>query len=336
MGARLKAFAAVGVGMLASSCAGFTAKDFAERVAKTGVQAGGGMVQANVESDAKCKKLDVEPGVKEEYALGGALAIEFVKRGGGLMLATDEDKKLHTYVNVVGKNLAAQSARPTLEWNFGVLNDSEHFNALSAPGGYVFVTRKVLQELDNEGQLAGVLAHEIAHVAGKHAIRKYNEQKVSACKTAHTLQGGKKAVLAFPGADALLAALDGDGTVDLDENPGLLGSLAEKTTEAVIDDGNEPGLEFEADRMAVQLMVSAGYDPDDYRRLIAKTTEATTFANHPKKADRVKKLVEYINTLKPTEGEFAALSTEGLHSPPLKQPDYGVIKSATGVAKDVK
>jgi hypothetical protein len=326
MGLRLTVFAALGMGVLVAPCGGFNASNLAKGANVLG-NAGDGLAKAEVE----CKKLDVEPGVKEEYALGGVLAIHFVQHGGGLMLASNEDKKLHTYLNTVGKNLAAQSARPTLEWTFGVLNDSTQVNAVSAPGGYVFVTRKLLQEIDNEGQLAGVLAHEIAHVVLKHSIHKYNEQKVSTCKLAMV----GKSVLSPGSTERLSKSKDGDGTLDLDEDPGLLGNLAEKTMNALAK-GNEPKLEFEADRMAAQLLVSAGYDPDDYRRLIAKTTEDTRMtANHPKKSERVRKLYEYLDTLKGKEGEFPEVATVGLRSPPLKQPDYAVIRRpVTGVAKD--
>ena len=328
MDPRLKTFAVLGMGVLTASCSGLNLDTLAKGVEVASTM-GSGVVEA-----ADCKKLDVDPSVAEEYALGGALTVHFVQRGGGLMFATEEDKRLHDYVNIVGKNLAAQSLRPTLEWTFGVLNDTEQFNALSAPGGYVLVTRRLLRELDNEGQLAGVLAHEIAHGVLKHAIRKYNAQKVTACQGARLAKAGGKAVLSAANKDSLLAALEGDGTLDLDGEPGLLSYFAEKTVSA-IDDGNEPDLEFEADRMAARLMLSAGYDPADYLGLISKMTDVTHQKNHPRKAVRREKLVEYLDTLKGKEGEFPEVATVGLRSPPLKQPDYAVIRRpVTGVAKD--
>ncbi|MFP2908838.1 M48 family metalloprotease [Pyxidicoccus sp. 3LFB2] len=332
MGLRLTVLAALGVGVLAAPCGGFKPSDLT-----TGANVLGKVSDA-AEKTGECKKLDVDPSVSEEYALGGALAIHFVQRGGGLVQekagGTERrpDKALHDYVNIVGKNLAAQSLRPTLEWTFGVMEDRKQFNAVSTPGGYVFISRKVLETVDNEGQLAGVLAHEISHVVLKHAIRQYNEAKVSTCKG--VILG--EALLSPSAAEVLSAGRKGDGTLDLDKEPGLLGNLAEKTVDTFVNDGNDESLEFEADRMAAQLLLSAGYDPDDYRRLIAKTTELTAFVNHPKKAERVKKLVAYIQTLKGKEGEFQDLVTEGLHSPPLKASALAAIRSGAGtdVAKD--
>jgi predicted Zn-dependent protease len=320
MGLRMTVVAALGMGVLAAPCGGLSPS-----AVSTGLDVATRLGGAAVNASEQCKKLDVEPSVKEEYALGGALAINWVQRGSGLM----KDEALHRYVNIVGKNLAAQSPRPTLEWTFGVLNDDKQFNAISAPGGYVFVTRRLLRELDNEGQLAGVLAHEIAHVALKHAIHQYNATKVKTC--VGVMLGE---VFLPPGAAAALSAgRDGDGTLNLDDNPGLLGNLAEGTIN-IFDDGNSEEQELAADRMAVQLMLSAGYDADDFRRLIAKTTEDTTFVDHPKKSKRVKELVTYLDTLKPREDEFTELTTGGRHSPPLKPEFTAAIRP--NVARDVK
>lgn len=320
MGVRMRVFAVVGVAGLAVSCKGFDASRLASGAAlmeHAGV--------ASARSEANCRKLEVDPTVEEEYAIGSAMAISWVQRGGGLLHGEGADA-LHRYLNIVGKNLAAQSARPTLEWTFGVIDDSKSFNAVSAPGGYVFVTRKLLANVENEGQLAGVLAHEIAHVVLKHSIQKYNASKVGLCKTAAI----SNAVV--PGFGQLVAG-GKDGHLDLDGDPALLGDVTERTLN-VFDKGNNEEQEHAADQMAVELMMSAGYDPEDYRRLIAKTTEDTTQPNHPKKGERVKRMVAFLGKLNGTKAdEFAALSTEGLHSPPLKQPEFAIIRPATGVAK---
>src|SRR5262249_45419213 len=81
---------------------------------------------------------------------------------------------LQRYVNQVGRWLSLHSDRPDLDWRFGVL-DTDNLNAFATPGGYVLVTKGLLARLKNEAELAGVLAHEIAHVVKKHhltAIRK--------------------------------------------------------------------------------------------------------------------------------------------------------------------
>ncbi|QSQ20670.1 M48 family metalloprotease [Pyxidicoccus parkwayensis] len=317
---RTRMFLVAGVAGLAVSCKGFDASRLGgAALERTGL--------ASKRAEENCKKLEVDPTVEEEYAIGSAMAINWVQRGGGLLHGDGADA-LHRYLNIVGKNLAAQSARPTLEWTFGVIDDTKSFNAVSAPGGYVFVTRKLLANLENEGQLAGVLAHEISHVVLKHTIEKYNSSKVSLCKTAMITDA------LVPGSGQLVAG-GKDGHLDLDGDPALLGNAAESTLN-YFDKGNNKEQEFKADQMAIELMLSAGYDPEDYRRLIAKTTEDTVQPNHPSKTERVKKMVAFLDTLRAKkEDAFAGLSTEGVHSPPLKQPEYAIIRPApAGVAKD--
>src|SRR5262245_57565468 len=72
------------------------------------------------------------------------------------------DDKLRRYVEDVGMRLARESPRPNLPWHFDIV-DTPAVNAFALPGGFVYITRGILPYLDNEAQLAGVLAHEIGH-----------------------------------------------------------------------------------------------------------------------------------------------------------------------------
>lgn len=103
-------------------------------------------------------------------------AIRWVQQLGGLVVQTppgaktddlpgldgaslsDDGAKLTAYVDAVGKNLAAQSSRPSLPWTFAVLKNSSR-SAYAAPGGIVLVSKGMLAQCENEAQLAGVLAH---------------------------------------------------------------------------------------------------------------------------------------------------------------------------------
>jgi predicted Zn-dependent protease len=70
----------------------------------------------------------------------------------------------------VGLSLAVNSNRPELTYHFAVLNTSE-INAYAAPGGYIFVTRGAIEKMQDESELAGVIAHEMGHVNGKHVVK---------------------------------------------------------------------------------------------------------------------------------------------------------------------
>lgn len=102
---------------------------------------------------------------EEEIEVGGNLV-------SGLLGAAPlvNEPALQHYVNDVGYWIASQSERKDLPWRFGVI-DSEGVNAFAAPGGYVVITLGLYNLLDNEAQLAGVLAHEIAHVVQRHHLK---------------------------------------------------------------------------------------------------------------------------------------------------------------------
>lgn len=85
-----------------------------------------------------------------------------------------DDPALQSYVQGVAQPLARVSHRPLLDWQFKVM-DSPVVNAFAAPGGYVFVTRGLLAAVNDEAELAGVLAHEIGHVTARHSARNYSQ-----------------------------------------------------------------------------------------------------------------------------------------------------------------
>ncbi len=166
------------------------------------------------------------PGNSDEEKLGREVAGRLL---GAAALVQDE--ALQKYVNKVGRYVAAQSDRPDLNWTFGVI-ESPSVNAFAAPGGYVFVTRGLYALLQNEAELAGVLAHEIGHVNARHHVRLMQKQRVlSMGQEFLTQKAGHADVkkLVGNGAEILARTLDKES-------------------------------EFEADRLGVYYATRAGYD----------------------------------------------------------------------------
>jgi len=85
-----------------------------------------------------------------------------------------EDADLARYVNALGKRLGALSHQPNLTYSIQVL-DSPVVNAFAVPGGYVYLTRGILAYLNDEAELAGVVAHEIGHIAARHSAQQYSK-----------------------------------------------------------------------------------------------------------------------------------------------------------------
>lgn len=206
-------------------------------------------------------------GEAEEREFGGAIAVMIVQRFGGLV----KDEKLLRYVGLVGNAVAAVSSRANLQWHFGVL-DSDEVNAMSAPGGYVFITRGALKRMKSEAELAGVLAHEIGHVTKRHAVK-----IISNLKSLNSLSEGA-AMSAGPVAQARFRKV-----VD--------GYLKDYLTK-----GLPKETEYAADKVSVILLARIGYRTTGLRTFLSSMAAAqaikkeTFHDTHPDTADRLQKL----------------------------------------------
>ena len=185
-----------------------------------------------------------------------------------------DDPTLQRYVNNVGRWLASQSERPDLPWHFGVL-DAPEVNAFAVPGGTVFVTRGLVQRMQSESQLAGVLAHEISHVLRKHHLK--------------AIQKGAQTALA---GEALQQAVRDPSGIARDK----LISLGSELYTRGLDKSDE----YEADRLGVVIAARAGYDsyglPAVLQTLQAMNAQdsalALMFKTHPSPTDRLAALSE--------------------------------------------
>jgi hypothetical protein len=323
----------VGLGALALSCSTGRVNEFTHELG--GIVPGSKSAAERQEAHAECQKLNALPSDEEEYTLGGAIALNWVDQGGGL-LPLEPNAKLVRYLNVVGMNLGAQSSRPLMQWTFGILQSEESFNAISAPGGYIFVTRGLLRGVENEAQLAGVLAHEIAHVTSRHVLNRYTKLKVEECEQEgepfNTLKKAGQRVgssLAQKATNKLRAlGKSGGGPLDLNHHIDLLTGLTDTLVDKVVNGGLDEQDEYAADAEAVRLLVSAGYDPQEYVHFLDKLPEkARVLAHHPRKADRRKRLEALLNANPENKNDFPefAAGTEGLVQPPLP-PEFASVK----------
>jgi predicted Zn-dependent protease len=321
----------MGLGALVASCGG-------SRSAHPHMSQEGGnrmlqLAQERAETLRQCDAMRSQVAIREEYTLGGAVAVHWVQQGGGLMLESEPEQRMHRTLNLVGQNLAAQSGRPMLEWTFGVLDDPNTVNAASAPGGYVFVTRALLRNVENEAQLAGVLAHEIAHVVLKHALTRYDDVKVGQCTLAANFkfsQGLTRQVsreLMPEELEVVLKSLDSMGALDLDKDTSLLRVLTDQLVEQLVQQGFAHADEFAADELAVHLIASAGYDPREYVTFLGRLPEGRGFSHHPCNRERQQRLQALLDAKAPEDGfPELPLDTKALVKPPLP-PELTVARS---------
>ena len=202
-------------------------------------------------------------GIDKEVKIGREYAAEIDRQAKFV-----DDPVITEYVNRVGQNIVLHSDSK-IPFTIKVI-DSDEVNAFALPGGFFYVNKGLILVADNEAEVAGVMAHEIAHVTARHYVENQTKQSL--------LQ-----YLAM-GTSIFLGGIPGmiyQNTAGL----GLLGIFMKFSR----------GAEEEADKLGVQYMYAAGYDPGAmgtmFEKLESKNKKkpgliAKAFASHPAPPDR--------------------------------------------------
>lgn len=216
-----------------------------------------------------------------EIALGEAVARKLLERHG---LVTDT--RAMKYLTLVGKSVSLATERADLNFTFAIL-DTPEVNAFACPGGPVFVTRGLWEQVGSEAELAGILGHELTHIVRRHSVNEVRKANLLGAVTDEALRqvGGE----AF------------NSVVDLIVNQLLVKGFSRES-------------ELEADRLGALYAAKLGYYPNglaDFigRCLVPPTTESdhavgTLFSTHPPVTDRVAALNE-LTAAKFPEGDQA-------------------------------
>ena len=199
-----------------------------------------------------------------------------------------DNPSLQEYFKDVGQQIARISDRPDLPWRFTVVDDPV-VNAFALPGGFVYFARGILPYMNNEAEMAGVLGHEIGHVAARHAVSQASKAQL------FNLGLGLGSVLSPTFRQFGGLAQTGVGLLFLKYSR------------------ND---ETQADRLGVRYMQRAGYDPRElsdfftvFQRLSeqSRTSMPTWLSTHPAPPDRVQKTHELAEGLVAEAGNPAAL-----------------------------
>jgi predicted Zn-dependent protease len=223
--------------------------------------------------------------IEKEVAIGRQLAAE-VDRSSKVI----NDPLVNEYVNRVAQNIVLHSDSK-VPFIIKVV-DSQEVNAFALPGGFLYVNRGLLEAADNEAEVAGVVAHEIAHVAARHGMEQASK-------------GELFNYLSIP-----LIFLGGIGGYAIRQGLGLAVPLTFLKFSR--------GAEKEADRLGAQYMWAAGYDPTAlitfFEKLQAKNkkkpgTLSKLFSTHPMTGDRITEVRELIARF-PERGEYQISTSE--------------------------
>lgn len=205
---------------------------------------------------------------KSEFAIGESLALEGFRRYG----LPVKDPELQKYVNLVGNAVAACSDRSSIPYYFTVV-ESPLYNAFSCPGGIIFVTSTLIKSMEDESELAGVLAHEVSHVSHKHALQSIKRAKF------------------FEGVGQITAAtMRGKDGKNFQNMIGDLQGI-------LFDKGLDKNMEFEADATALEISYRTGYDPSGLVRVLemlekrenVSEKKGSWFSTHPPLDTRISK-----------------------------------------------
>ncbi len=214
---------------------------------------------------------------RQEVVLGVQAREEMAAQHGGLY----PDQTLQDYLDAVGERLVQNSEvrNSPYPFEFHLLRDPQTINAFALPGGQVFLTAALLSRLGNEAQLAGVLGHEIAHVVGRHGAEHMAKQQLGV---------------------ALINAVGVAASDDYGSGRNAA-AVAQAVNQLVsLNYGRDD--ELESDRLGLDFMVQAGYDPTGILGLMEVLNSTRSggeppefFSTHPNPANRIEILNDIIN-----------------------------------------
>ena len=225
-------------------------------------------------------------GLEKQIALGKQISQQVESQSKVI-----NDPVITEYINRLGQNLVRNSDSQ-VPFTIKVI-DSDDVNAFALPGGFFYVNSGLILAADEEAELAGVMAHEIGHVAACHAARENTRANLMQMMTIP---------LIFMGGPIGYAAYEGAG-------------LAVPLTFLRFS----RGFEAQADYLGVEYMYKAGYDPQAFISFFEKVqaqekkkpgTISKAFATHPQTPDRIEKSQEEIAKILPARAEYTVSTSE--------------------------
>jgi beta-barrel assembly-enhancing protease len=214
---------------------------------------------------------------EQEIALGLEAAPQLAQQFGGL----HPDPQARAYLDAICERLLQGDSARELDYPFQchLLADTQTINAFALPGGQVFITAALFNELDTEGQVAGVMGHEIGHVVGRHSAEQIAKQELT--------QGLTGAVV--------IASYD-------PENPNsAYAAQMSMIVGQLINMRYSRQNELEADRLGVRFLAEAGYDPRSLIRVMEVLESAggdnrqpEFFSTHPNPENRIENIQQAI------------------------------------------
>ena len=230
--------------------------------------------------------------ISDEYKLG-AMIIKGLRDSGQIL----DDLETGEYIQGIGARLASHAQEGNVKFTFLIVKDSS-INAFALPGGFVCVHSGLILATTSESELAGVLAHEISHVTQRHIAR--------------SVQQASRASL---GATAAMLAAILVGAMSGNANVGMAGVMAGQSAAMQQQLNFSRENEYEADRVGINVMAAAGYDPN------AMGTFFETLGRRMGSGGPNAKILEFLQTHPVTSGRIAEAKNRATAYPLVRPVD---------------
>jgi len=241
----------------------FAARPFAAMLMVVALSAGPAVAQTKVSPGFNLFSPEQDVQIGQESAAAAEQQLPLVRDG-----------RVQAYVNDIGQKLARNAGGPAFQYQFKVVNASD-INAFALPGGFIYVNRGVLEQAHNEGEVAGVLAHEISHVALRHGT--HQASKAYGAQAGLSILGGLLGGKVGSGTANILNAVGGTG----------LNALFLKYSR---------DLESQADIRGAQILAASGYSPADMVNFfhtlesVDSSKKTNWLSDHPAPPDRINRI----------------------------------------------
>ncbi|MDQ2068431.1 beta-barrel assembly-enhancing protease [Natronospira bacteriovora] len=191
-----------------------------------------------------------------EQASIGRDIVRQIRASGAIL----EDPDLEEYIQGLGQHLAAHSSRPGDHFDFFIIR-SPAINAFALPGGYIGINAGLILAADNESELAGVVAHEIAHVTQRHIARQIDAMRGTGLAALGAMLGAILIAANTGHADAAMATAISAQALTLQRQINFTRAH-----------------EYEADRIGIKMMAEAGFDPEGMATFFEKLQRRTQYS----------------------------------------------------------
>lgn len=212
-----------------------------------------------------CNLVATSISTKQEMAIGRSIAARLC----GIYGFYDQPQALN-YLNLVGHAVAHHNGRQDIDYHFGIL-DTPLKRAFATPGGYILISKGLIDSLSSESELAAIIAHEMAHINEFHVIDQLERKQAGQGNIVNQFLSSRHQGLSS-----------------------LVSQLSDHGVQILMEEGLQHSDEFEADLAALFYLNNTGYSPQALKGVLEQLKTVDLSATHPATLDRIQAIDPYL------------------------------------------